>query len=316
MSFLKDPTNKIKAYLLNDLGFNLVGIASAKPHPDYSFFSQWLEKGFQGQMKWLTKEPQKRQNPKLLAPFAQSIICVGLLYKTQKMDSRTDLDSDQGWVSHYALGRDYHRVISKKFKKLQKTLNSYWPKSQHKFYVDTGPVLERSFAKEAGLGWIGKNTCLIHPQKGSFFFLGVFLTSLNLNSDQPMIDHCGHCQRCLDACPTQALTPYELDSNKCISYLTIEYKDAIPAFLTQKMGSHIAGCDICQEVCPWNSKTPLATEADFLPRSDHFKPKIKDWLSLSQEDYLKKFEGSPVRRLGYSSFLRNLKIAQKNQRDL
>lgn len=287
------------------LGFDLVGVAKAVPHPDRFFFLDWLDNGYAATMDWMHRSREKRGDPALILPQVKSMICLGLLYNT---------NHPKEFISNYAWGEDYHEVLLSKLKLLEQFIHEQRPDAQTKCYVDTGPVLERSYAASAGLGWIGKNTCLIHPKLGSFFFLGEILTDLELETDDPMMDHCGKCTRCIDACPTQVLVPHRLDANKCISYLTIEHRGIIDEGLASKMGHHVVGCDICQDVCPWNDKAPVTKEKSFEPRPGFFNP---DFSSLEKmgENFSEVFKNSPIKRLKKEGWERNLKIVRKNKND-
>ena len=223
---------------------------------------------------------------------------------------------DRGWIARYAWGEDYHEVLEKKLKGLREKIEDKIQNASFKFYVDTGPVMERVFAKNSGIGWIGKNTCVINKKIGSWIFLGAILTNLKLKPDQPAIDHCGSCTACLDACPTQALTqPYQLDARKCISYLTIEHRGEIPKNLSEKMGNHIFGCDICQNVCPWNRKSPKTEELAFQPREDFFNPHLEKFFDRVVKEYPKGFQRSPLKRAKREGLLRNIAIAMGNSKN-
>ncbi len=275
-----------------EIGFDLVGIAPATPGRDLSFAREWAERGYGGEMRYLANP--KRFDPRAVLPSLKSVICVGLVYDTSfpysteavgKVDSRQqaadgentsnfgqfsnfdfpvsipteraeqEAHAPKGWISRYAWGRDYHEVMREKLERLRVAVEGLAPEVETRVYVDTGPVIERAFARISGLGWMGKNTCIINEEKGSWFFLGVILTNLELEPDPPAPDRCGTCRACLDACPTGALVePYVMDASRCISYLTIELKGSIPRELRSGIGANIFGCDICQDVCPWNSK--------------------------------------------------------------
>ncbi|HLX74464.1 MAG TPA: tRNA epoxyqueuosine(34) reductase QueG, partial [Terriglobales bacterium] len=233
-------------------------------------------------------------------------------------------DSERGWISRYAWGRrDYHNVVLQKLKRVEAKITGQWlevggrrtdeQQIRTRAYVDTGPLLERVYAKYAGIGWIGKNTCIINQRLGSWFFLGVILTSLELAPDLPAPDRCGTCTRCLEACPTQALTaPCQLDSNLCISYFTIEKRGAIPEEMRAGMGRQVFGCDICQDVCPWNRKAPASSEPEFQPRPELLNPAL-EWLAeMKAEQFAETFRGSPVRRAKLSGLRRNAVVAMGN----
>lgn len=295
------------------LGFDLVGITSAHPHSHRSFFNDWINKGYQGSMEWLVKGEEKRNDPQKVLPGAKTIICCGLNYYRGKPFSVHSKKKGHGWISNYAWGEDYHHVVLEKLKQLETFILDQIPNAQLKSYVDTGPLLERSYANSAGLGWVGKNTCLINKKIGSFFFLGEILTNLELEIDQPESDHCGKCTRCIDACPTDALNNYELNANQCISYLTIEHRGPINPFLQKKMGHHLVGCDVCQDVCPWNQGIPQSNEASFDPLPENFHPSLQQIQELNKDQFFKQFKNSAVKRVKFKGLQRNVEIAVKNQ---
>jgi len=244
-----------------DLGFDLAGIAPLGVWKDLDFSRRWVERGFSGEMRYL--ENPKRFDPRLVLPSAKSVICVALLYNAPLPYStevgagavRSQESGVRSWISRYAWGRDYHEIMRPKLEKLRVALEELAPGVETRVFVDTGPVVERAFARFSGIGWMGKNTCIINQQKGSWFFLGVILTSLELEPDLFAPDRCGSCTACLEACPTGALVePYQMDASRCLSYLTIELQGPIPDDLRPKIGSNVFGCDICQDVCPWNRR--------------------------------------------------------------
>jgi len=294
-----------------ECGFDLAGIAAALPSTDIGRYQEWVERGMAGQMQYLTdRRANIRSDPRQLLPSARSIICVGKLYNRQQ-PPRSDrfTDVELGWISRYAWGEDYHVVLRRGLDDLAAKLG---PDHEWKACVDTAPLLERSYAHVAGLGWIGKNTCLIDQEKGSWFFLGELLTSLEIEPDGPAPDRCGTCTRCIDACPTRAISPdgYELDARVCISYFTIELRGPIPEERRGEIGQHIFGCDICQDVCPWNSRAPLTEEPAFEPR--HFAPPLEKLASLTETEFREMFRHSPIQRAKYGGFLRNVAIAMGN----
>ena len=253
-----------------------------------------------------------------VAPWAKSVIVCAINYNTDHPYSTEVHNSERGWISRYAWSReDYHDAVLRRLKQVERELHlavsDLQPTVVTRSYVDTGPIVERVFAKYAGVGWIGKNTCIINQKKGSWLFLGVILTSLELAPDLPAPDRCGSCTRCIEACPTDAiLAPYRLDSNKCISYLTIEKRGSIPEELRAGMGRHVFGCDICQDVCPWNRKAPASTAPEFDSRPRLVNPAL-DWLAeMSAEEFRSVFRGSPIRRAKRSGLRRNAAIAMGN----
>ena len=266
-----------------EVGFDLVGVAPASAAEDLEFLPAWRNKGYGGEMHYLAD--RRREDPRRVLPSVKSIICVGLIYNAPYPYSTEiagqaegealmtsgsavrEMAGPRAWVSRYAWGRDYHAIMRGKFERLRAILNQLAPGVETRVYVDTGPVVERAFARLSGIGWMGKNTCLIHEQKGSWFFLGVILTNLELESDVPAPDRCGSCTRCLEACPTGALVePYVMDASRCISYFNIELRGAIPEEFRKAMGNNVFGCDICQDVCPWNNR-PLSMAVGPLPRA-------------------------------------------------
>lgn len=269
-----------------------------------------------GAMSYLSdRRAQVRGDPRQLLPSARSIICVGKLYNTPCPYSVDFQDDGAGWISRYAWGRDYHKVMRAGLNKLAGKLLDR-EKFEWGICVDTAPLLERSYARAAGLGWIGKNTCLINEPRGSWFFLGELLTSLELEPDSPPPDRCGTCTRCIDACPTQAIVPlggwHTVDSRRCISYFTIELKGPIPEEHRSGIGRHVFGCDICQDVCPWNRQAPVTAEPAF--EAAHFAPRLETLALFSEEKFRSVFADSPVLRPRYGGFRRNVAVAMDNAR--
>ena len=297
--------------LAQQCGFELAGIACAEPSPDKQRYRDWVASGMAGEMKYLTdRRADVRMDPKLLLPNACSVVCVGKLYNTPQPYSSDFSEPGLGWISRYAWGDDYHDVLRRDLQKLVALLPAEF---DYKICVDTAPLLERSYAHRAGLGWIGKNTCLIHEPLGSWFFLGEILTSMPLEPDVPPADRCGTCTRCIDACPTAAIGAdgYELDARLCISYLTIELRGPVPEEHHEAMGKHVFGCDICQEVCPWNRRAPVTDEPGFAAR--HLAPSLDELAALTEEEFRGMFRGTPVARAKYAGFQRNVAIAKGNE---
>jgi epoxyqueuosine reductase len=256
----------------------------------------------------------KRASLARVAPWARSVIVCAINYNTDHPYSTEVDDPKRGWISRYAWSQeDYHDAVLRRLKEVEASLHKASPGIETRSYVDTGPVVERVFAKYAGVGWIGKNTCIINQQKGSWLFLGVILTSLELQPDLPAPDRCGSCTRCIEACPTDALlNPYELDSNRCIAYLTIEKRGSIPEELRAGIGQQVFGCDICQDVCPWNRKAPHSAAPEFAAREGLVNPAL-EWLAeMSAEEFRETFRGSPIRRAKYAGLRRNVAIAMGN----
>jgi epoxyqueuosine reductase len=305
-----------------EAGFDLAGIAPASDSPELKSFPTWIAAGHAGEMKYMeARDDQgslKRASLANIAPWARSVVVCAINYNTDHPYSTQVQDPSRGWISRYAWSReDYHEAVLRRLKRVEAALHEAVaglnPPLTTRSYVDTGPIVERVFAKYAGLGWIGKNTCIINQKKGSWLFLGVILTSLELTPDVPAPDRCGTCTRCIEACPTDAiLAPYQLDANRCISYLTIEKRGSIPEDLRAGMGRHVLGCDICQDVCPWNRKAPLTTAPEFSPRDGLVNPAL-EWLAeMSAEEFQQTFRGSPIRRTKRSGLRRNAVIAMGN----
>jgi epoxyqueuosine reductase len=359
-----------------DLGFDLAGIAPIGVWKDLEFSRRWVEKGFNGEMRYL--ENPKRFDPHLVLPSAKSVICVGLVYDTPFPCSSFHLPvsaaaTPRAWISRYAWGQDYHEIMRAKLEQLRAALEDLAPAVETRAFVDTGPIVERAFARFSGIGWMGKNTCIINQEKGSWFFLGVILTNLELAPDLPAPDRCGSCTACLETCPTGALVrPYVMDASRCISYFSIELKGSIPELFRPKIGSSVFGCDICQDVCPWNSshqpsafsyqqslsperqsadehyvkkaaatKVPQFHPMTFAPirstleegsackqlTTDHrqrttdaasfslFNPTLDALASFSEDDFRRIFAHSPIKRVKYRGWLRNLCVTMRNSGD-
>ncbi len=309
----------------SDAGFDLCGIAPASDSPELARFPQWIDAGHAGEMKYLEARDEqgdlKRGSLSRVAPWAKSVIVCAINYNTAHPYSTQHQDTTRGWISRYAWSReDYHDAVLRRLKQVEATLHeAMWgghacpPNLTTRSYVDTGPIVERVYAKYAGVGWIGKNTCIINQKKGSWLFLGVILTSLELAPDLPAPDRCGTCTRCIDACPTDAfLAPYQLDANKCIAYLTIEKRGSISEDLRADMGRHVFGCDICQDVCPWNRKAPASNAPEFQPRPGLVNPALAWLAEMTTEEFRATFRGSPIRRTKRSGLRRNVAIAMGN----
>jgi epoxyqueuosine reductase len=306
-----------------EAGFDLAGISSATGAPELQHFPAWIASGHAGEMKYMEARDDhgglKRESLARVAPWARSVVVCAINYNTDHPYSIKTNHSGRGWISRYAWSReDYHDAVLRRLKRVEAALRQavpieLQPNLTTRSYVDTGPVVERVYAKHAGVGWIGKNTCVINQGKGSWLFLGVILTSLELEPDLPAPDRCGTCTRCIEACPTDAiLAPYQLDSNKCISYLTIEKRGSIPEELRAGMGRHVFGCDICQDVCPWNRKAPPSAAPEFEPRAGLVNPALAWLAEMSVEEFREAFRGSPIRRTRRSGLRRNAAIALGN----
>ena len=299
-------------------GFDLVGIAPAADARELEHFPAWIAAGHAGEMKYMEARDErgelKRASLSRVAPWARSVIVCAINYNTDHPYSMDVNDPERGWISRYAWSReDYHDAVLRRLRQVEQAVRATTEKVESRSYVDTGPIVERVFAKYAGIGWIGKNTCLINQKMGSWLFLGVILTSLELAHDLPVPDRCGTCTRCIEACPTDALLkPYELDSNRCIAYLTIEKRGSIPEKFREGIGQQVFGCDICQDVCPWNRKAPHSSASEFEPRAGLVNPAL-DWLAeMSAEEFRESFRGSPIRRAKPAGLRRNAAIAMGN----
>jgi epoxyqueuosine reductase len=309
-------TNSIKSKAL-EVGFDLVGISPVGPFPENQFYKEWLARGFAGEMKYMGREPEKRENILNVLPEARSVIACGLNYNTDYPYSTEEDDKSGGWISRYAWGDDYHEIVKDKLTVLQDFIRGIVSQEvKSRLYVDTGPVLDRVYGKYSGIGWYGKNTCLINQEIGSWIFIGEIITNLELDYDSPVPDRCGTCRMCIDACPTGALLePYVLDSRLCISYLTIEQRGRIPVELREKLGNNIYGCDICQDVCPWNRKAEITNDSSFQPRGGLYNPDLSSFSNLSEEEFRRIFKGSPIKRAKRNGLLRNVMIAMGNSRN-
>ncbi len=275
---------------------------------------RWLERGDHGSMDYMARHGTMRSRPDELLPGTVRVISCRLDYRPLETDTVKRLkEANKAYISRYALGRDYHKLIRKRLSQLAQKIESI-AGGQHRAFVDSAPVLERALAEQAGLGWIGKNTMLINRRAGSWFFLGEIYTNLPLPIDPPQASsHCGSCRQCLDLCPTDAFRDeYQLDARRCISYLTIENKGPIAKELRPLIGNRIYGCDDCQLVCPWSKFTRYSSEADFQPRNDLDKAELCQLFSWDEDTFLKRTEGSPIRRIGHAAWLRNIAVALGN----
>jgi len=299
-------TEQVKRQALA-LGFDKVGIASAADPPDLTSLRAWLAAGMAADMAWMA-DP-RRKDPERVLPGVQSLVCVALNYYTPTCHSR---DPAKGKISRYAWGRDYHRVLGRRLKQLHLWMQAQFPDYRGRFYVDTGPVAEKPWAMQAGLGWIGKNGLLLTREYGSWVFLGVILTTLPLIPDRPHTAHCGTCSRCLEACPTQAIvSPGVVDSRRCIAYHTLEsHAEQIPAEIAQNLHNWVAGCDICQEVCPWNQRFARPSRIpDFQPYPWNVAPDLQELARIGDEEFDRRFPASALRRLKAHRLRRNAQAA-------
>lgn len=296
------------------LGFDGFGIAAPEVGQNAEYFQKWLSDQFDGEMAYLKRGEAKRVDPDLVLPGVQSIVCLRTNYFTHPRTLDFLQHTNEGDISNYALNLDYHDVIEPRLKKLETVLQDLFPGCQTKSYVDTGPVLEKPLAQQAGLGWIGKHSNLLTEGLGSYYFLSEILTDAELPRSQPAEDHCGTCTSCIDICPTQAIVaPYVLDSRKCISYLTIELKGVIPIEFRKAMGNRIYGCDDCQIVCPWNSYAVTTSEPAFQEREE--TRMLLDLMKLDDDGFRSRFRKSPVKRIKRRGLLRNVAIALGNSGD-
>lgn len=306
LSFSQKIKDKSKS-----LGFDACGICKAEQvdKDTTSHLQKWLDNGYYAGMEYLTRNTDKRNNPRLLSENAKSVICVALNYYPEE---KQPLNSPQ--IAYYAYGKDYHEVVKAKLHALLDYIKELYPNVTGRAFVDTAPVLERYWAAKAGLGFIGKNSLLIIPKKGSYFFLGEIIIDIELEYDKPINISCGNCTRCIDACPTCAIEkPYIINSNRCISYQTIENKGEIDENIIPVLNNNLYGCDICQKVCPWNRfATPHSTK-DFEPSDELLNIDQESLKKMTEEDYRRVFKGSAVKRAKYSGLMRNLKALKNNQ---
>ena len=331
MAGLAELADLVKRFA-REAGFELAGIAPVADFPELVYFPEWIAQGRAAEMKYLESRNDagelKRASLRTTVPWARSVIVCAINYNSAQPYSTQVGDPERGWISRYAWSReDYHDAVMRRLRRIEQRLIEKARTEQHphaaspdstpplqtRCYVDTGPVVERVFAKYAGVGWIGKNTCILNQKMGSWLFLGVILTSWELTPDLPAPDRCGSCRRCIEACPTGAFpAPYQLDSNKCIAYLTIEKRGPIPDEMRDGLGRHVFGCDICQDVCPWNRKAPPSEAPEFQPRPGLVNPAL-EWLAgMDEAQFREAFHGSAVRRAKLSGLRRNAVVAMGN----
>jgi len=309
------PTSRIKAKA-RELGFDLCGVAPADSFPELSFLQEWLDRGYAGSMAWMARNADRRADVRAVVPGARSVIATGTIYNTDRPYSQ-ELPPGVARISRYAWGDDYHDVLKARLDALLAWMRT---ESAEAFaaaaYVDTGPVQERVYAQYAGLGWIGKNTCLINPELGSWLFLGEIITTLALEPDAQGLEQCGTCTRCLEACPTGALVePGVLDSNRCLSYLTIEHRGDIPEEHRSAIGAHVYGCDICQELCPYNQPAPHSSDPAWQPRAGLDLPRLVDLWRRPDAELRELLKGSAMTRATVAGLRRNLAVAIGNSSD-
>lgn len=304
-------TRAIKTKAL-ELGFSRVGVACAQSLESEGVrLQQWLSRGYHGTMEWMQKNLEKRTDPSLLLPNARSVISLALNYYTPAEHSQ---DIETGKISRYAWGDDYHLVMTSRILQLVDCIKTESPGINAKVYVDTGPVMDKAWAVRAGIGWLGKHTNVITKEYGSWVFLGEIILDVELEYDEPILDFCGSCTACIEACPTDAIVePYFLDSTKCISYLTIEHRGPIPEELKPRFDNWVYGCDICQDVCPWNRFQQPTGEQAFFPRTENVKPLLADLGNISAEEFTRRFKKSPVKRTKRNGMIRNAKAVQEGR---
>jgi epoxyqueuosine reductase len=297
-----------------ELGFQQIGITGIDLEEDEGYLERWLALKRHGEMGYMARHGRRRSRPDQLIEGTLRVICVRMDYWPAARDAEAVLaDPTLGFVSRYALGRDYHKVLRGRLRALARWIEQQAGVFRHRVFVDSAPVLEKALARNAGLGWIGKHTNLLHQKTGSWFFLGELYTDLALPVDEPATNHCGSCRACIDICPTRAIVaPYELDARRCISYLTIELKGDIPEQFRAGIGNRIYGCDDCQLVCPWNKFAQLSCEADFAPRHQLDGARLTELFAWSEADWSERTTGSAIRRIGYESWLRNIAVALGN----
>ncbi len=298
-----------------DLGFQDCGITDIDLSEHEAHLLSWLNDGLHGQMDYMVRHGTKRSRPQELLPGTQRVISVRMDYLPEPAadPDRVMGDDELGFVSRYALGRDYHKVIRQRLQKLARRIEAEVGLFGYRAFVDSAPVLEKALAEKAGLGWIGKHSNVLHQRTGSWFFIGELYTDLPLPADQSATNHCGSCKRCIDICPTQAIVaPYRVDARRCISYLTIELRESIPEELRPLMGNRIYGCDDCQLVCPWNKFAKSSEESDFAVRHRLDAPKLVELFGWNEDEFLRNTEGSAIRRIGHECWLRNIAVALGN----
>ena len=297
------------------LGFQALGFTGIDLSQHRDYLDKWLQAGYHGEMAWMARHGDKRSRPDALIPGTCTVITARMDYLPDGADPSAILaQPDKAYISRYALGRDYHKLIRSRLAKLAKKIETHLGSGHYRAFVDSAPVLERALAENAGLGWIGKNTMLLNDKAGSWFFLGEIYTDIPLPKDPPKtVDHCGSCRACLDVCPTNAFVdPWVLDARKCISYLTIEYDGVIPEDLRPAMGNRIYGCDDCQLVCPWNKFAQTTSEPDFSPRHQLDAIDLLECFAWDEPTFLARTEGSAIRRIGFQRWRRNVAIALGN----
>jgi epoxyqueuosine reductase len=297
-----------------ELGFDRCGFARAEPLDEEARqLEEWLGENRHGTMDWMDRHFDKRIDPTLLVPGSKSVVSVIAGYRFQKNEEFDSSHPEAPKIAKYARGRDYHKVFKSKLKKLFRFTEQQIGSIHGRVFVDSAPVMDKAWARRAGLGWIGKNSNLLNKTHGSWFLIGEMIVDVPFVYDTPESDHCGTCTQCIDACPTHAIyEPYKVDSNKCISYLTIELKEQIPEEYHRDLGEWMFGCDICQDVCPWNRKAEYGQIDDLRPRDHVLYPAGRNWSDITEEQFDALFEGSPVRRAKYDRFIKQAEIVKRN----
>jgi epoxyqueuosine reductase len=293
-----------------ELGFSKVGVAAAGALAEEGRkLNAWLNRGYHASMSWMARDPAKRADPRRVLEGVRSVISVAVNYYTPEKHPR---QTGTGKISRYAWGDDYHEIVTARLDELQQWLLENYPGSNARRYVDTGPVMEKSWAQRAGIGWLGKHANIITQDIGSWVFLGEILTTVEFEADLPATDHCGTCSLCIEACPTHAIVePYVVDSGRCLSYLTIEHRGPITGGIVNDFDDWIYGCDVCQDVCPWNEKFAKPSNDDrFAPRSGNLAPVLEEWGGMDQAEFSKRFKGSPVKRTKLAGLKRNIDIVK------
>jgi epoxyqueuosine reductase len=298
-----------------ELGFDAVGVAGIDLAEDEARLMEWLGRGWHGEMEYMARHGERRARPAALVPGTASVITARLNYANGSARDTKDIleDPERAFVSRYALGRDYHKVMRAKLQALADRMTAELGAFHYRVFTDSAPVMEVSLAARSGLGWRGKHTLLLSRDAGSLFFLGEMFVDLDLAKDAPTSAHCGTCERCIEICPTQAIVaPYQLDARRCVSYLTIEHHGAIPEDLRPLMGNRIYGCDDCQLVCPWNKYAQVSNDPDFATRNGLDDAALVDLFAWTEEEFNRRFEGSAIRRIGHERWLRNIAVALGN----